>query len=512
MQDKPSKNHFGLKSIQQSLKYFVFGKGSNAFLSIAILFALARFMAEVDYAIFVSWQALVVLLGTVSTFGVQSVTQRFLAELRTNNNQLIYKILGIGISLRLIFALIIAGLLIFFIPFIASALNIPEKQALLSMFLLIGALRVTNLTLAQACDTLLWQRLSQVGLVVTNLFRLGSIYLVHSLQGISLMDVVIIECIAETVYFVYLVLGVRRNRQQDLAGQVNNEPWWAENRERVFRYGGSKYLVSLSRIFYGSGPNRVLAAHFSSLKDVALFGFADNIIRLGRRFMPAVMMVGFIRPIFISRYTGGSGLVPLVKMSNLIFRINLALLVILMTGVLVVGQPVFDFITNGKYGDVYLLVFGFLLLLVFEGLRYILELLIEVTELNSISLVSNLVQSSSFFVAIPLFPIMGLWSIVFANILGTIAACLICVVQLNRNGFELYFETKLISLVLVEGFIIWIVGYTTLEWSSSVLMSIATMAIVTGFLAFFFPPMEKTELNQIRTLISTKKSKAKPML
>jgi len=117
-----------------------------------------------------------------------------------------------------------------------------------------------------------------------------------------------------------------------------------------------------------------------------------------------------------------------------------------MAGVLVVGEPVFNLLTNEKYGSAYLLVVGFLMLQVFEGLRLILELLIEVTELNQISVVSNLVQSSSFLLAIPLFYFMGLWAIVVANIIGTLAACVVCTIQLKRRGFPLFFEVKFVIL------------------------------------------------------------------
>ena len=196
-------------------------------------------------------------------------------------------------------------------------------------------------------------------------------------------------------------------------------------------------------------------------------------------------------------------------MSNLIFRINLALLVVLMVGVLVVGEPMFNLLTNNKYGSAYLLVFGFLVLLVFEGLRQILELLIEVTELNQISILSNLVQSSSFLIAIPLFYFIDLWSIVVANIVGTLLACVICIIQLNRNNFQLFFEGRLVGLIVLQGLVIWALGYFTLQWSGSTIASAFCIGISAIGLSILFPPLEKAELKQLRNLISTKKRDAK---
>lgn len=508
MKKDVSQNYFGLESIRQSLKYFLLGKGSNAFLSTAILFSLAALMQEAEYAAFVSWQALILLIGMVSTLGIQAVMHRFLPELRTDGNVLVYKLLTTGVTLRFLLALLIVIIMIINLPFLISLLNVPNQDDLLGIFLLIGALRLTGLSLSQACDALLWQRLTQTGLVITNVFRVGAIFFVHYIFEITLANIVIIEFFAEVILLLILVFGARNNWLSDVSYESNvAQPWWPDNRQRVVRYGASKYLVSLSRILCGSAPNRLLAAQFSTSREIAILGFVDSIMRLGMRFMPAMLMIGFIRPIFIARYTAGSGFSSLVKMSNLIFRINLALLVVLMVGVLILGEPVFNLLTNDKYGHASLLIFGFLLMLVFEGLRQILELLIEVTELNRISIISNLIQSASLIIAIPLFYFIGLWAIVIANIIGAVMACAICIVQLNRNNFRLFFEGRLVSLILLQGFIVWGIGYVTLQWFNSNIISALCIGASAALLGVLFPPLEKEELKQLRSLLSARKTK-----
>ena len=521
MKNDSSQKHFGLNSIRQSLKYFLFGKASNAILSTTILFSLAALMEQTEYAAFVSWQALIMLIGMISTLGIQAVMHRFLPELRTEGNPLVYKLLTSGVSLRFLLAILIMVILIFNLPYLVSLLNIPNEDELLAIFLLIGALRLTGLSLSQACDALLWQRLTQSGLVATNVFRVAAIFIVHYTVGITLTNIVLIEFCAEALLLCALIYGARKKWIFDSAQEpqttietataessVAQAPGWPQNRKRVVRYGATKYLVSLSRVLCGSAPNRLLAAQFSSNREIAIFGFADSIMRLGMRFMPAILMIGFIRPVFISRFTTGSGFSSLVKMSNLIFRINLALLVILMVGVLVLGEPVFNLLTNDKYGHAYLLVCGFLLVLVFEGLRQILELLIEVTELNKISIYSNLVQSASLVIAVPLFYFIGLWSIVVANIIGALLACTVCFVQLNRHNFKVFFEGRLVALVLIEGLIVWAIGHFSLQWFDSIIITILFIGTATLLLGFLFPPLEKAELQQLRSLISAKKAKA----
>jgi len=299
-------NHFGLDSIRSSLKYFLFGKGSNAFLSLAILFSLAALMEESEYAAFVSWQALILLVAKVSTLGIQAVMHRFLPELRADNNSLVYRLLSIGVSLRFLVALLIAIIMIINLPLLISLLKVPNHDDLLSVFLLIGALRLTGLSLSQACDSLLWQRLSQIGLVTTNIFRVCAIFAVHYTSGVTLTSIVIIELLAESLFLLMMAVGAWKNWLSDsTAKNTDANTWWNDNRRRIVRYGASKYLVSLTGILYGSAPNRLLAAQFSTSRDIAILGFADSIMRLAQRFMPAVLMIGFIRPIFIARFIAG---------------------------------------------------------------------------------------------------------------------------------------------------------------------------------------------------------------
>lgn len=504
-----SQNHFGLDSIRKSLKFFLFGKGSNAFLSMAILFSLAALMVEAEYAAFVSWQALILLVAKLAAFGIQSVMHRFLPELRADSNPLVYRLLTVGVSLRFLVVLLFVVIMIANLPLLISLLKVPNYDDLLSAFLLIGALRLTGLSLAQACDSLLWQRLSQISLVVTNVFRICAIYFVHYAFEVTLTNIVIIEFLAESIFLLQMSVGVRKNWASDTTRKnAPTQTWFSDHRQRIIRYGFSKYLVSLTGIFYGPAPNRLLATQFSTNRDVAVLGFADSIMRLAQRFMPAVLMIGFIRPIFIARFTTGSDFSSLVKMSNVIFRVNLAVLLVLMVGVLVVGEPAFNLLTNDKYGSAYLLVAGFLMLQVFEALRLIIELLIEVTELNQISILSNIILSSSFLLAIPLFYFMGLWAIVTANIVGTLVACVACTILLKRKGYPLFIEPKFIYLVLVEGLIIWAIGYATLQWTGSNIIAALSIGISAVILAGLFPPLEKDERQQLRSLISKRKSKA----
>ena len=508
MENRNNQNHFGLDSVKKSLKHFVVGKGMNIILSLSILLSLARLLDQADYAAFVSWQALVILIGLISSVGTQPVLQRFLAELRSQeNNVLVYRLLTFGAICRFGAAFTLVFLLVYCFPGLFESLSIPGNLKLLSLFLFVGAVRVTSLTISLALDSLLWQKLSQASLVSANIFRIVSIIYVHNFSNLTIEVVVWIELGAEIVFLSFLLFGYLITWKKDDQRHDGNIEWWGDNKKRVVRYGASRYIANLSKLMYGGAPNRLLVAQFMPIREVAMFGFADSLLNLGRRFAPVELLLGFIRPIFVAKYTTTGSFSYLVKMTDIIFRFNILLLMVVAVGMAVLGEPVMNILSGYKYSEVYLLLVGFILLLIFEGFRLNLELLIEITELNSISIISNSVQSLSLFIAIPFFPVCGLWAIVIANVSGTFLACAICVYQLKKHGYSMSVDLVMSILILLNTVLTYFFSYWVYHFTNSIVLSAITILIVYGVLNFVLRPFRQEEINLLMKIISKKKGR-----
>lgn len=494
--------HYGLKAVSLSFRHFVTGKAFKIISSLAVLILLARLLKTEEYAVYISFQGIIVLVGLIGTVGVQPVLFRYLPELRSSeNNLMMYRMLWVGVLLR---ALIIAFL--FFIaiqlmPFIAEKFNLVDWQWLMAPYFLIAIAHFTTLTLSQSLESLLWQKQAQYTLAAGSMLKLVLLLGAASVNQLDLLALVIIEGIAEMLMLSGLVyFGLKRWRSDEhrAAGDLG---WWKHNARRVIRYGFFGFLVSQTRVLYGSAPNRLLTAYYMPTGEVAVLGMADSIIKLARRFMPTRMLVSMVRPIFMARFSSDGDFQSLVGMSNLVYRVNLGVLVLPIALLFVVGTPLFDWLTAGKYGLAAPLLGGFLCIMIAEGMRTLLELLVQAVEKNHIFLISNLFQSASLFLAIPLFPSMGLWALVVANLSGTVMANIVIIVWLKRIGYRFRLD-KLLSLqIILYGTVSALMGWWCLKQWDSFLLSTALICLVYAVLIIAFTPLRASEKDLIKRLL-----------
>ena len=502
--------YFGVSAISSSLRHFFIGKGFTIVSSLSVVFLLARYLEQKEYAVFISWQAIILVVGIVTTAGIQAVMHRYLPELRSNaNNKLVYRMIVIGVISRLLFMLLTVMTLLYFLPNLVEFLNQTQWQWLLPWYLCVGLIRLVSLSLAQAMEALLWQRISQYSLAIASMAKLSGVLLCILMGKMSLLNIVIVESISESLLLLLLVRGLYKNWSKDPERSQGSGPWWKFNNKRVFKYGSTKYLVNLSMLLYGSGPNRLLASSLMPNSEVALFGFADSLFQLFQRFMPSRLLLGLVRPVFIANYSTTGDFKKLTQMSNLLLRINMFILIIAAVAVAVIGQPIFDWITNGKYGSANLLLAGFLILLVFEGLRLIIEILIEAVEKNQISILCNLVQSLSFLIAIPLLPLIGLWGLVIANILGTVTAIFLAISRLRSFGFHFSIDTLFCSLIVFYGIIAGFTGWLVLNKFNSIVIAGAAIGGVYLLLCLLKPPFHKSEITKLINVVMKRKIKPK---
>ena len=476
--------------------------------SLCFVFLLARYLEQKEYAVYISWQAIILVIGIVTTAGIQAVMHRYLPELRSStNNKLVYRMIVIGVISRLTLIVLTVLLLIVFLPEIVVFFKQEQWQWLLPWYLCAGLLSLVSLSLAQAMEAILWQKTSQYSLAITRMLKLAGILFCIFINKITLLNLVIVEVVSESILLILLVSGLYKNWRKDPERNQGDTSWWNSNNKRVYKYGSTKYVVNLSGLFYGSGPNRLLATSLMPSNEVALFGFVDSLYQLIWRFMPGRLLLGLIRPVFIAKYSTTGDFSKLTQMSNMLFRINMLILIFAAVGITILGEPVFDWITNGKYGSANLILAGFIVLLIFIGLRLIMEILIEAVEKNHISILCNLIQSLSIIVAIPLLPLIGLWGLVVANILGTIASLIFAITRLHSFGFHFSLDKFLCALIIVYGAIAGLAGWVVLIKFNSIFIAAAAIGGTYLLLCVLKPPFYKTEIEKLINLIMKRKLK-----
>lgn len=498
--------HYNLSNIRRSLGHFLLGKGATALSSLALLTLLARWLPLQDFAILVTMQALVLVTGSLFSFGVNQSLIRYVPELRAaNNNLVMYRLIRRSLATR--FVALGAGMasLGLMLPHISGYLGLQSASEWLWIYLFVGWARMLGLFLARVLESLLWQKLSQYSLAIGSLCRLVLVVAAAMAggqgTGLDLKTVFIIELIGEMLSLSLLLWGARRRMHGDPHRHQGDDAWMAANRQRVRGYGFWAYLNSLALLAWGSGPNRLIAARFLPHDAVALYGFADSLANLAKRLMPARMLHGMIRPVLVARYSANVDFAELVARVNLNVRLNAVLLLPAMVVLMVGGAPLLDGLTRGKYGATAALLAAMIGLVLLDGLRAQLELACEVVERNQRALAGNMTLASALLLGLVLTPALGTWGLVLAGLVGEVLSILVVLVGLRRDGHRWPLDWQLLVTV----------GYALLALAVGRLLAEATGAGALGGVAgallcfggalLLRPPMTAEEKRMIGKLM-----------
>ncbi len=499
--DETLKKHYGFGAISRSLRHFFVGKGFKVVSSLAFVLLLARYLSRPEYAAYISFKGMILIVGALASVGIQPVMFRYIPELRSEgNNRMMYRMLAVGILLRLAIVSLMMFVAYWFLPGLASIFNFEEWLWIAPWFMLVGVIDLTAYTISQSLESLLWQKEAQYSLATGSMIKLVGLLFVVVSDRLDLVSLVIVEGVGDAVMIALLLFRAWRRYAQDPARSEGSFAWWGKNRRRALRYGMWGFLVNQTHTLYGSGPNRLLTAHFMPTAELAVLGAADSLLRLARRSMPTRLLSGMIRPVFMARFSATGEFDGLGRMTNLVYRLNMLIFCLPIALLFVVGEPFFDWLTDGKYGAAGPLLGGFLILMVTEGMRVLLGLLLQAVEKNHVFLFGNLVQSVSILCAIPLFPKLGLWALVVANTAGTIAANVIAIRCLKYYGYVFRLDWALVLLIAAYAGAAALVGWAVMHYTGSVFAAAAAMIAVYGGLLAVKIPLRGTERSQMSKL------------
>jgi O-antigen/teichoic acid export membrane protein len=263
-------------------------------------------------------------------------------------------------------------------------------------------------------------------------------------------------------------------------------------------------------LLYGSQSNRAISARFLSPQAMGDYGFADSLTNLFRRFLPSALLIGFIRPLCFARYAETKQLYYLERMANLVFRVNLILMSAATLALLFFGGPVLDVLTAGKYGSTIYLVAAMLGVLVLESLQIQHVLLCQTLERNGLLIYSNLILSGSLLVALPLFPAIGAWAIVLANLIGNLLAIAFIRMKLAPQGQAFSLDMPLILRAFLALGLAAVAGYQIQHATSLVVGGLAGL-VVFVLLVALLRPFSTEEISQLRGWLSRRRGQTPQM-
>lgn len=441
--------------IKRGLVHFVLGKGVSA---IAGIFAMLLVIRELSVDSFAAYSVLVALVETltaISGLGLVHALLRYVPELYSKHYQVSLRNFVYGaVAVRTAVLLLAVVIAYMFADKLAPYIGLGNVIPAFQVFLLVVLLRSTTHFMSMILESTLHQGLVQLGFTIATLARcIGMFYLLQRGE-VQLIDVIWVEAISDVTSFLVMLVGVARVLASDATENVESDDdgsWLRLNLKQIAKFSLAGYMQHLAITPYGGHTNRLVGGAMLNVGAMAAYGFAQSLYEYVKRYMPAQLLAGLIRPVVVARYCEHRDFSVAARLCEQILQINILLIVGMFALLMVGGGDALHAISAGKYGSeaIFVLVALFVVLLL-ETQRQQLELLVHTVERYNYLISSNVMLAASVILAIVMLPLLGAVAFPAANAFGLLVANAWVQHQMKSDDFHFrhdWFATGRILLV-----------------------------------------------------------------
>jgi len=465
--------------VRRAITHFIVGKGLSAAANLTVTVILVRSFTVRDYAAFVLMMGLVMTLSRVASPGLREVLQRYVPPLIVRRrHQEAGALMGRLLLLQTAAVALVAAALLAAAGPLSVAFGYPEYAVSVRLTALLLFSSVVSSFLLLLLETLLMQRIVKWLWIGMALVRLGC---VAFLAMPGLLDLNALLLVDSAMYLAVclpaaagMVMDRRASRRSP--GQEVDD---TADRGRMVPFAAWNYMLILSMAFQGSAMHRILAAGLLPAAVTAPFGLSQNLSDNVERYLPNMLLLNIMRPVFMAGFSNGRDFGRLNLKANLFFKLNLALLVPVLAVTALYGGPLLEWIAGGPMphaGSYLLCLVGILAL---DCHNRSLEVLAHAAELPRL-----LFWGNGFKVLLPLAAAtqahqFGIWGILFATGLGCLLRDAYVAVRLRAAGIESRTDWPGWCRLAAAGATVWLV----MAWwvpeaaSPAVLMLLSALAV-----------------------------------
>ena len=504
-----SENAYSGRRVRKSLLHFLSGKVASALVGFSILLLLVRALSREEYGAYVALVALFEILQLGSNFGVFAATFRYVPELRARNDVSRLRRLTRDLLLfRTLTLLACAAFLAVAAPHIARWIDMPWMSNALRLYALVllfeGLARFTD----QLFDSLLLQGYSQACILLRNGLRLLGLLLLgtHIVSGVAfnIQLWVAVEAVASGVgalLSIYLLnLSIRRP-QEDSAQRANDIDYG-----RVRAYALPAYTSQVVGLAQGPDVVKLLVARLADAVQTGAFGFAAALNGMMQRYLPVFLLIGMVRPLFVSAKEQGRSNAELVGLASLVFKLNVFVLAPLGALVVVMGDPIANVLSGGKFPEAGLYLAALLVLLLFQTLRTVIGLLALVVEESRAGLTGTITGLAGFAGGVLAFPVFGPIALCGGLIASELLWCLAMQRALARHGVA--FRTDVLGMgkiAISAGFVILLLlsvrSWLHVPQGIAILISLVAAGVSFLLIAYLIKPFLGSERGLINRVL-----------
>ncbi|MCG8035542.1 MAG: oligosaccharide flippase family protein [Candidatus Thiodiazotropha taylori] len=389
--DKVTDSVYSRERVRKSLTHFLLGRTFSAFVGFGLLLLLVRSLDIVEYGFYIASQAILEIVGTMSSLGLAVAAQRYLPELHNKSEGVSLYRLTIKLLFGRFVTLILASLILFSLAeWILALLKLEHLLLIFKVFLLVLIIENIARYIDIIFDSLLLQGLTQISMIIRvglRFFPLVILVLWYEIE-LTLLHWIIIEFFASTVavawscYKLYNFLNSFSKRYSKEKIDLNIK--------RYLKYSLPAFIAAVLYMLSSANSVKLFAANLLSAYSFATFGFAISVALMLQRYMPIFLLIGMIRPLFVVAKNHVNYQIKLPKIAELVFKLNAFALLPIISIFWIFEDSIAVLLSGGRYPEAGGFLIVFMLLLVMQAFRAIISMTAQAMEDAKAALIGTL--------------------------------------------------------------------------------------------------------------------------
>ena len=304
-----------------------------------------RSLSVEDYGIYTVLYSFIGYVGVIGSFGVPEVFRRFIPEaLQKKQYGLLKQLVFRGLVLRLLLSAATVGVILALQGPVGRLLKLENFLDYFSIFAFGIVLSLEASLLTSVLHSLFLHKYSVIAGTIHTVFR-GACVFVLLQMGWGIRGVLWAEVIAWGLWVALLARFYYWNfsRQHPTKEQARLPL------RRYFRFGGFAAFNKAGESLLGVSTDFFVITAFLGPGAVALYAFANRVLRMLTRCLPQNILLDVIRPTFYANYARRGSSQDLRDMFNLLVKIGAFFTFPLAAGILSLGDQMIVHVFKPEY-------------------------------------------------------------------------------------------------------------------------------------------------------------------
>jgi len=502
---------YGASRVTRGLVHLIGGKAVISVAGIGTFLILVRSLPVEQFATYSVLFALVDLIDAVTGVGLSHVLARYIPELfEQRRHAPLGRLIAYGLALRIVVLALLLASIYGLAPAVAPLIGLADWEWAVRAYLAVVLIRVAAMSLFGVLESMLHVGIAQFGFGLATVLRFVLLWVAVSRGPLDLETVILIEVVSDSTGFGVMLLGLLvLMRQQAKAASGDSAAWLRANLRRMASFGAKGYVQHLLILPFGGSTNRLLVGGSLSSAEVALFGFGQSVADLIQRYLPVRLLAGIIRPVLTARFVRKGQFTDIERAANLIFKANAVIICLAAVVFFSGGEPMLGVLSADKYGEGGV---GLLLLMcaaiLAQSLRHTLDHVSHAVERNGPLIWSNVVITLSVLPGIALLPVLGIYAMPAANVVGIALGCVVLIWRLRSDGFDYRHDMNALArmAIAVGG---GVVSGATFQWMGAAWLVTVAVGVSAFCLAIWMlPPWSASERDLVITMLRNTRYRA----